>query len=272
MLCLWDDWQEKGLEEFEDKVDKIANGQDGDSWISQLYNKFSSSLGVDGNSVDAMDMGDPEGLEPPILDETWGLEDIQKLHEQESGPTGNVENEDQPVPRRYKRSSSDPDDMMNITDEDDIDNQEEEEDEYTKSLAGQEKCRVKFWKCLGGVAQGSLHYMNEPGGISGAVQKMLFRVAFHGGMGNVWKALMTIPEARNVKRCMNKQDQCLSYEVLRQEVQQPFKEGQKKKGDDGGQERLLINPEFVESMDNSDGSDMFSPEDQAIEDAAKLDV
>ena len=27
-----------------------------------------------------------------------------------------------------------------------------------------------------------------------AVQKMMFRVAFHGGIGNFWKALMTIPE------------------------------------------------------------------------------
>ena len=29
---------------------------------------------------------------------------------------------------------------------------------------------------------------------SSAVQKMMFRVAFHGGIGNFWKALMTIPE------------------------------------------------------------------------------
>ena len=25
------------------------------------------------------------GLEPPILDETWGLEDVHKLHESEEG-------------------------------------------------------------------------------------------------------------------------------------------------------------------------------------------
>ena len=29
---------------------------------------------------------------------------------------------------------------------------------------------------------------------SSAIQKMMFRVAFHGGIGNFWKALMTIPE------------------------------------------------------------------------------
>ena len=38
------------------------------------------------------------------------------------------------------------------------------------------------------------------------------------------------------------------------------------------QSRLLINPEFAESTDTSDGSEMFSPEDRKIEeDATRLD-
>ena len=64
---------------------------------------------------------------------------------------------------------------------------------------------------------------------------------------------------------MNKQNSCLAFEILRKEVETL----------DGNREnfisekqRLLINPEFVESMDNSDGSEQFSPEDQAIEDAS----
>jgi hypothetical protein len=122
-----------------------------------------------------------------------------------------------------------------------------------------------------------------------AVQKILFRVAFHGGIGNVWKALMTIPEvlllftlcflkclhlkkpilyyllqARQVKRCMNIQDECMVMEVLRVEVQTLGEAGQ----DVPEYQRLLINPEFVESMDISDGSEKFSPEDQKIEDQA----
>ena len=37
-------------------------------------------------------------------------------------------------------------------------------------------------------------------------------------------------------------------------------------------DRLLINPEFAESMDASDGSEMFSPEDRKIEEeATRLD-
>ena len=68
-------------------MDKIANGQEDDSWIGQLYNQFSSSFGIDGAQIDNSEMGeDQEGLEPPILDETWGLEDIQKLHETEGTP------------------------------------------------------------------------------------------------------------------------------------------------------------------------------------------
>ena len=74
-----------GLEEFEDKVDKIANGQDDNSWIGQLYQQFSSNIGIDGSKIDDDDIGDKDGLEPPILDETWGLEDIHKLHESEEG-------------------------------------------------------------------------------------------------------------------------------------------------------------------------------------------
>lgn len=72
-----------GLEEFEDKVDKIANGQDDDSWIGQIYNTFSNNFGIDGSKVNDSELGPQEGLEPPILDETWGLEDISKLHETE---------------------------------------------------------------------------------------------------------------------------------------------------------------------------------------------
>ena len=73
----------------------------------------------------------------------------------------------------------------------------DEDDAWTKTLEGDSKCKARFWKCIGKVATGSLHYMDEPGGVSGAVKKMLFRMAFHGGIGNFWKALMTIPEVNS---------------------------------------------------------------------------
>ena len=72
-----------GLEEFEDKVDKIASGQDEESWIGQLYNQFSNNFGIDGDKIDDAEIGSMDGLEPPVIDEKWGLEDIRKLHEDE---------------------------------------------------------------------------------------------------------------------------------------------------------------------------------------------
>ena len=121
-------------------------------------------------------------------------------------------------------------------------------------------------------------------------QKTLFKIAFHGGFSNIWKSIMTIPEvtvfirliipfkrccgypmphslwrpsntcyfqARDVKRCMNQHDECISYEILASEA---------KLGQDDGNEiaeeeqraskkkRMIINNEFVEGLDTSDGA------------------
>ena len=90
---------------------------------------------------------------------------------------------------------------------------------------------------------------------------------------------------------MNKRDDCLSHEVLKSSLksnQFMFEEngGNNKidilttmdlnKNEDEDKNvntnRLLINPEFAESMDPSDGSEMFSPEDRKIEEeATRLD-
>ena len=53
-----------GLEEFEAKVDKIANGQVDNSWIGQLYQQFSSNIDIDGYKIDDYDIGGRESLEP----------------------------------------------------------------------------------------------------------------------------------------------------------------------------------------------------------------
>ena len=50
------------MEEFEDKVDKIANGQDDNSWIGQLYQQFSSNLNINSSKFDDDDIGYEEGL------------------------------------------------------------------------------------------------------------------------------------------------------------------------------------------------------------------
>ena len=57
----------------------------------------------------------------------------------------------------------------------------------------------------------------------------------------------------------------MTYEVLRKEVETLDENEEKFMSEE---ELLLINPEFVQSMDHSNGSEKFSPEDQAIEDAS----
>ena len=45
------------MEEFEDKVDKIANGQVDNSWIGQLYHQFSSNIDIDGSKINEYNIG-----------------------------------------------------------------------------------------------------------------------------------------------------------------------------------------------------------------------
>jgi hypothetical protein len=63
-------------------VDQIAAGHEENSWISSLYKKFSDNF-ISGNA-DAIQDDQMDGMEPPMLDETWGLEDIQRLHQENS--------------------------------------------------------------------------------------------------------------------------------------------------------------------------------------------
>ena len=96
-------------------------------------------------------------------------------------------------------------------------------------------------------------------------------------------------QARKVRRCMNKRDDCLSRDVLvsslksnqfegfnnQTDIVPPnmdFPENEVEEKQNINSNRLLINPEFAESMDPSDGSEMFSPEDRKIEEeATRLD-
>lgn len=53
---------------------------------------------------------------------------------------------------------------------------------------------------------------------------------------------------------MNAQDTCLAYEAIRAEADNS---GENEKP------RLIVNPDFVENLDESDGATQFSPEVQA---------
>ena len=139
------------MEDFEEKIDKIASGVDEDehSWINQIYNKFS-----DAAIENPDDFEEEDGLEPPMLTETWGLKDEE----------GSEENE-----VRTKRNTKD--------------------EEFRKDLEGMESifflrylliellvlgiysgeasCKSKLWTCLSKVAMGGLNYINTSDGITG---------------------------------------------------------------------------------------------------------
>jgi len=250
-----------GLEEFEEKIDKIAEGEDDgeNSWISKIYNQF--SFFNDGqNSLEENDM---DGLEPPILDETWGL----GLRNAAKDITANTTLEE-------------PVEILDLKLEDKMENTKtkreavDENDEEANEEDTEEKCRVDMWRCLSKVIEGGLHYMDKPEGLMGLAKKTMFKVAFHGGFNNVWNGVMTIPEARQIKHCMTEHTECVSYEILRREAQQTLDpndpmldmyerqraekkankveevENKKRKK----KERLIVNPEFVEALDSGDGS------------------
>ena len=68
------------------------------------------------------------------------------------------------------------------------------EDEDTVEEDVEEKCRVEMWRCLSKVVEGGLHYMDKPDGLLSLAKKTMFKMAFHGGLSNVWSGVMTIPE------------------------------------------------------------------------------
>ena len=105
----------------------------------------------------------------------------------------------------------------------------------------------------------------------------MFKIAFHGGLTNVWGGVMAIPEARQIKLCMTEHTECMSYEVLRREAHETLDPNDpmldimyhKKKVEDEKverdekvekakpkkkRERLIVNPDFVENLDTDDGS------------------
>ena len=81
-------------------------------------------------------------------------------------------------------------------------------------------------------------------------------------------------QARQIKQCMTTHTECISYEILRRETQTnmdpsdpayqiyQMKQDQQDKGETKTEkahkrERLIINPEFVESLDQGDGAQQF---------------
>ncbi len=80
---------------------------------------------------------------------------------------------------------------------------------------------------------------------------------------------------------MNQKDECLSFEILRKEANATSIENARYEFDlfvnfswklltklNFLSARIIVNPEFVESLDDSDGANQFDPEDQKRYDEA----
>jgi len=148
------------------------------------------------------------------------------------------------------------------------------DDEEAEELSsGEDKCRVEMWRCMSKVVESSLHYMDNPDGLMGLAKKTMFKMAFHGGFSNFWSGAMAIPEARAVKRCMNAHEECLSYEILNREITDSLDpndpelnqvQDKMNKLSKNKKRRIMINPEFVQSLDTSDGSQQYDYDDEDV--------
>jgi len=238
-----------GLEEFEEKMDKLGEGvedeEDQESWITKLYNDF-KHVKDEVDAEEKLSENDLDGLEPPILDATWGLGAVRNNFEGEkSSKTADISSNEIDS-SRGKRSVED--EFVK-----DVDNAVDIAD----TVEGGEKCRLLVWRCMSRVMEGGLGYIEKPGGLMGLAQKTLFKIAFHGGFSNIWKSIMTIPEARSVKRCMNEHDECISYEILAAEASTGNNDDDKDIIREKKKKRMIINSEFVAGMDTSDGANQY---------------
>jgi len=224
-----------GLEEFEEKIDRISESKGTkDSWLTKIFNQFSQKYEKDDPLIES----DLDGIDPPILDETWGLGiSSDGMSNSTIGKTLSL-----------KKSE-------NSTIKDD--------------------CRIDFWRCISTVIENSLHYLDNPDGYYGLARKTFFKMAFHGSRSNVWNGLMSVPEAREVKKCITYHEECSSYAVIREEAMKSldpadddydkfiklhqdtpgkFDKKKEEKLTNHKNKRIIVNPEYVQSLDTSDGS------------------
>jgi len=231
-----------GLEEFEEKIERLTdNAGDEDaenSWISGLFNQFSSLYGQD-----TLTMEDIDGMEPPILDETWDL----GVKKRNSGA---------------KKSSVEKENILEKEAEEDIEEANIRAKRSTKEKVsgGRTKCRKEMWRCVSRVVEDSLDYMDKPDGLMGLAQKSMFKIAFHGSMSNAWTGVMSIPEARRVKKCMNAHEKCLGYEAVWAEAKVDKADTNDQAEETDKRRRLIVNPEFVQSLDTSVGVKQYEEE------------
>ena len=53
-------------------------------------------------------------------------------------------------------------------------------------------CRSEVWSCMSGVIEGGIKYVEQPGDIYTALQPVLYKAVFHGGVKSMWSSVMEV--------------------------------------------------------------------------------
>lgn len=80
------------------------------------------------------------------------------------------------------------------------------------------ECRKEVWQCLSGLVEKRVACFGRNSNLSEYVKKIFYKTTFHRASSSIWESLMTIPEARSSARCFSQHGDCITRQVLRQEL------------------------------------------------------
>ena len=75
-------------------------------------------------------------------------------------------------------------------------------------------CRSEVWSCMSGVMEGGIKYIERPEDIYTALQPVLYKAVFHGGMKSMWSSVMEVSAMRKMGQCITDHDACVEHDVL----------------------------------------------------------
>jgi len=222
-----------GLEEFEEKVNSWGEHEEANvdetGWIGNILKEFAKvkkDVEEEVINVEEEATHDNHDIEPPLLDPKWGLA---------ADPESPSIHEDKET-KLSKRSTSE-DATLNMI------------DGVVENLVGGDSCRLGAWRCVSGVMEGGVKFLDKPAGLWSLAKKALYKIAFHGGVTDMWSSLMTIPEARSITRCMKEHDKCVAEQIVAEAAEMR------------GKGRYIVNTEFLGELDTSDGADQYDQEE-----------
>ena len=62
----------------------------------------------------------------------------------------------------------------------------------TSSSDDDNVCRAEVWKCMSGVLETGIKYMDTPGDVYQQLTPVLYKAVFHGGLKSMWSSIMEV--------------------------------------------------------------------------------